>query len=128
MYVRWSLARGDALSARASRVGLRKLIENADVAAELDEVDVILGELASNVVRYGEDPMSIVAYSHEGVLMICTFDRGRGYDLDEKLSAEPSDERGRGLRILRSLSNGLSVHRESDEFCVCVSIALKGGQ
>ena len=125
MYARWSLARGDANGARASRIALRRLIEDADVNVPMDEVDVVLGELASNAVRYGGDPMSIVVTSHDGLLEICTFDWGPGYDPDRTAAIDPLGESGRGLAILRAFSEHVSVHRDdAGMFCVCVAIAV----
>ena len=91
----------------------------------IDEVDVILGELASNAVRYGADPMAIAVIVKAGTLEICTFDSGGGYDLGQKLEIVPTGVNGRGLRILKAFANRLHVcHEPNGEFCVCASIAL----
>ena len=125
MYAQWALARGDAGAARASRTALRLLIADAEIPAPIDEVDVILGELASNAIRYGRDPMWIAVVLHNDLLAFCTYDCGLGYDLDQKLAVSPTGENGRGLRIVKAFSTCVTVNREpSGEFCVCVSIAL----
>ena len=92
----------------------------------IDEVDVILGELASNAVRYGADPMSISVIAQDDALEICTFDSGDGYDLEQKLAVEAEGETGRGLRILQAFSHHLSACRDAAGF-FCVCVLLKTG-
>ena len=74
-------------------------------------LELIFGELVTNAVRYGDDPMSVVVAVDDGCLLICVDNAGDCFDLVSRLMAEPTTTGGRGLQIVRALADTMTVER-----------------
>ncbi|MGI4792163.1 MAG: ATP-binding protein [Janthinobacterium lividum] len=120
MILRLSLDLPEDLSyIRTTRLLSRTLLEDIKVVKEdMDDVEIIVGELCSNVVRHAhskEKHYSVVLEYYEPRVVITVTDKGQGFGQEDVLPAgtvrpdEAGGERvgGFGLFLLEGLSDKL---------------------
>ncbi len=110
MRKRWVLRRRDFETSAAYRREFASLLARRTTeersAAGLHEL--VFGELVTNAVRYGEEPMCVGVTFDDASLTIVTENAGPHVDLERPQPA-PSVEGGRGLHIVRSIVSSLAV-------------------
>ena len=124
MEKRWSLKRGDFAAVGRWRKEFRTFM-NEHLPADMVAHELVFGELVTNAVRYGEDPMSAAVTIRDGMTRIDVESGGPGFDLYECLARTPTANGGRGLHIVKNLSESLSAgHKQGDSFCVTATLKL----
>ena len=105
----WSLVTPDARRALEARHGIRRFLElQADEDSDLDAVELIVGELVSNVIRYAPGPLGIhVSWEGEGAVLIIA-DRGPGIPA-VRIVPDPVATSGRGLYIIQALAKDMAI-------------------
>jgi serine/threonine-protein kinase RsbW len=108
--VRWRFATHDAAAARRARRAFAAQLRALGVGAEdVASAELVFGELLGNAVRYAEGVVDIVLDVSGDAPVLHVFDEGEGFELRPRLPADPMSERGRGLYLVRALSEELSV-------------------
>lgn len=100
----WSLVAADAHEATRARRAIRAfLARQACPDSDLEAVEIIVGELVANVIRYAPGAIGIhVAWEDEGAVLIVA-DRGPGIPPIRCLP-EPASSSGRGLFLIQALA------------------------
>lgn len=123
MVGRWQLRPRDFESVRARRKEFRAFLAGqTGVISGFGSHELILGELATNAVRYGAKP--IWATVDDGIVRIDVEDSGDCFDLDRRLSEGPRMEGGRGHSIVQKLADSLIVHYSAEACLVTATLAL----
>jgi anti-sigma regulatory factor (Ser/Thr protein kinase) len=110
----WPLTRRDLRDVSAKRHAFRQYLLAHDIRRASD-LELIFGELITNAVRYGEEPMEAVVRFENDYVQIQVADSGACFDLALALLRAPSNSGGRGLFIVGKLSRSLVV-RKTDRF------------
>lgn len=97
-----------------------------------DDLELALSEACANVVRHatGADGIQICLDVAEDRCAIDVADNGAGFDADAVNDPEPGGERGRGLFLIKALSDNvrmLSTPRKGSLIHFEKSFALAGG-
>ena len=79
--------------------------------------EVVFGELITNAVRYGRDPMWVDVSIDSTVIEISVENAGECFDLLGALDREPTDSNGRGMRIVAALADTVAVETTSQPGC-----------
>ena len=93
------------------RARLRDSLRRA--AAEkpsIENAELVLTELVSNGLRYGEDGVNVALTWDEGLPVIEVIDRAPSFDLNAR-GSDPLREGGRGLAIVTALAKRFEVTR-----------------
>ena len=113
---------GDGRDEQATRSVRKRIVE--EVAAEaapgsdLFAVEVIAGELLSNVARYTPGPFAAkVEWDEDGHAVLELRDEGDCPPVDAIPKAPPNAESGRGLQIVRALGGRMRVERDDGRGC-----------
>jgi anti-sigma regulatory factor (Ser/Thr protein kinase) len=112
---------GGALAARAARHAVRQALGDILPERRLDDVELMVSELATNSVRHAgcdEDAeISMMARVDDRCIRLRLCDGGGGFD--ENGTPEPHPERagGYGLVLVDRLADRWGVHRNGG-FCV----------
>jgi anti-sigma regulatory factor (Ser/Thr protein kinase) len=117
MNTKWSLKQGDYAGTRARRAAFRELMAEHGHVSKIVSSELVFGELITNAVRYGHDPMAVEVHVHDGKMRIRVDNCGDCFDLTEAMLKEPSTEGGRGLRIIEALSDKVTVERSARHPC-----------
>ncbi|MFN2459895.1 MAG: PAS domain-containing protein [Candidatus Velthaea sp.] len=125
----WRFHSSDAHSARTSRHELIKYIKSlADDSEDLFIAELILGEILANTVEHAPGLVEINIDWQEEKPLVRVLDTGHGFDLGhvaESLPADPLDENGRGIFLIRSLAENLTVQRSpgyGTEICATLPV------
>ncbi len=78
--------------------------------------ELVFGELVTNAVRYGDEPMGVCVDLADTSLTIVVENSGECADLEIR-TPSPSAEGGRGLVIVRALVSGLKIERTPEIAC-----------
>jgi len=105
----WALRKGDYAGTRERRRAFRAFLAEQGRIDRLATHELVFGELVTNAVRYGDEPMWVSVVVDGNALRIQTENRGECFDLDHRLKEEPTSTSGRGLRIVRALADKLTV-------------------
>nr|WP_249680975.1 histidine kinase dimerization/phosphoacceptor domain -containing protein [Roseococcus pinisoli] len=93
----------DQNKALASTLGHRRIALHAEAiqwpTSEVATVGLIVFELATNALKYGEGLVTVRVSKVEGLLFIVVEDEGAGIPI----SFEPEESRGLGMRLIRGL-------------------------
>jgi serine/threonine-protein kinase RsbW len=97
-----------------------------------DDLELALTEACANVVRHatGADGIEVRLDVAEDRCAIDVADNGAGFDADAVADPEPSSERGRGLFLIKALSDNVrmqSTPRSGSLIHFEKSFALAGG-
>lgn len=125
----WRADARDPEGARAVRLAMVEEIRTlADSAADLFAIELLIGELISNVARYTPGPFcSELTWKSDGAAQIVFHDAGDCFLTVDRQMPEPDDglERGRGIALLRTLGGKLHVEpHDSDAGGCLVQITL----
>lgn len=118
MLKHWVLRRRDYETCCAYRREFSQLLDGAartTANAEGDE-ELVFGELVTNAVRYGDEPMGVSVEIDDASLKIVVENSGRCADLWQRYPSANS-EGGRGLHIVRALVSRLDIERTSEVPC-----------
>ena len=86
--------------------------------SDLFAVELIAGELLSNVVRYTPGPFDAkVDWDEDGHAVLELRDEGECPPIDAVRKPDPTAESGRGLQIVRALGGRMRVERDDDRGC-----------
>jgi anti-sigma regulatory factor (Ser/Thr protein kinase) len=113
---RWPLKRGDFKTVGWCRKEFRRCLAD-HAAADTVAHELIFGELVTNAVRYGQDPMWAGLTVSHGVVRIVVQSSGPGFDLEECLGRPPTADGGRGLQIVQTLADTVAVMRSQGDTC-----------
>ena len=118
MRKKWTLRQRDfETSCSYRREFLRFLTDDVgrDVISDGSH-ELVFGELVTNAVRYGEEPMGVcVETDHESVVIVVE-NSGSCADCKTRV-AHASAEGGRGLHIVRALVSQLVIERDAGVPC-----------
>ncbi|MFI0372399.1 ATP-binding protein [Actinomadura sp. 1N219] len=98
----------EAASVPATRRLLDAALTALGVDAEIrDDIEVMLTEACTNVIRHAEDGAgyTVRATIHDRHCVIKVIDAGHGFDPGDVPDPGPGAERGRGLLIMRTLAD-----------------------
>ena len=112
----WGLRAKDFASIAQLRHEFREFMRSLG-AGDTVPHEIIFGELVTNAMRYGENPMSVNACVENGAVRLRVNCAGHCFDLNERLATSPSLYGGRGLQIVAKLSDSLTVAANED--CPC---------
>lgn len=114
----WKLRRKDyQTSCEYRREFSRLLAETIDRDASADvSYELVFGELVTNAVRYGDEPMCVYVDVTDGCVRIVVENAGSCASCDVHV-ASPTCEGGRGLHIVRALVSKLDIERTADVAC-----------
>ncbi len=108
----WSFESRDALGAYDARQDLiAHLRARATDDSDIDAAILVFGELVGNVVRHAPGPIAILLEWQAGIAVLKVRDHGPGFELGSHEPPEPLAESGRGLFIVRALTQQLLVER-----------------
>jgi anti-sigma regulatory factor (Ser/Thr protein kinase) len=118
------------LTSVAQATGIRRafrdyLLRHATPESDVPAAELIFGELLGNVVRHAWGCASFRLSWHDLRATLVVTDRGPGFQQRPRPSAhaEPSAERGRGLKLVRAFAVKLNV-RNNREGGASVSVIL----
>lgn len=105
----WSLVTADAREATRARHSVRAfLAPEAAPDSDLEAVEIIVGELVANVIRYAPGAVGIhVEWQDEGAVLIVA-DRGPGIPAVRSLP-DPVAASGRGLYLIQALAREVEI-------------------
>jgi anti-sigma regulatory factor (Ser/Thr protein kinase) len=86
--------------------------------------ELVFGELVSNAVRHGEDPISVTIAVEDGHVRIQTENTGPCFELERKIAEGPKTTSGRGLSIVRALASVLRVEHRGTKCRVTALLPL----
>lgn len=118
-----------ALPAEASRVRAARrftidhLTRWGVVDADRDRAELIASELVGNAVRHGGSDVTVHLSLVDGDLRIEVVDTG-GRSRARSCIITPTDEAGRGLRLVDSLADWTDIRRETHGWQVCVGLRI----
>jgi anti-sigma regulatory factor (Ser/Thr protein kinase) len=113
----WALHRRDYVESRERRKAFVRFIAENCIPTRAEAHELVFGELVTNAVRYGRDPMSVSVAVREGALHIQVENSGGCFDLKRELSSEPRQTGGRGLLIVSALVETIRVEEVGDARC-----------
>ncbi len=111
---------GDALSVGRARHAVRELLRGELSAQRMDDVELLVSELAANSVRHaGEDSgaISMEADVDDECVRVQLCDHGRGFEQSTPQAPPPGRAGGFGLVLLDRLSNRWGTLQDRG-FCV----------
>ena len=122
----WSLVTADARKATGARSAIRQfLAEQADASSDLDAVEVIVGELVSNVVRHAPGPIGIHCFWDDDDAILIVSDRGPGVPMLRPVPHTEATE-GRGFFLIQSLALGMEIAGAPENGTrVCVHLPVR---
>jgi anti-sigma regulatory factor (Ser/Thr protein kinase) len=104
-----------------ARRAVRETLGGAVSDRTLEDVELLVSELATNSVRHagcGElDELAMDAQVREDRVLVRVYDGGKGFDGAAPQKAEPQQAGGYGLVLLDRLADAWGVLR-GDRFCV----------
>lgn len=109
MKLRWPLKHEDFSDAAARRRDFRALLRTNSPATDVSTHELVFGELVSNAIRYGAEPMSVAIALSDDRVEIEVDNAGPCFDLEVTLRQPPTHWGGRGLKIVRQLVQSLTV-------------------
>lgn len=98
----------------------------ADERADLFAIELLIGELISNVARYTPGPFcSELTWNPDGVAQIVFHDAGDCFLSIDRQMPDPDEhvQSGRGIALLRTLGAKLRIESNTDAGCI-VRIAV----
>jgi anti-sigma regulatory factor (Ser/Thr protein kinase) len=111
MRKRWRIKRGDYASAPAQRAAFRELLSSNGLQAKAPVCELVFGELMTNAMKYGTEPMYVDVQIAPDSLRIKVDDSGGCFDLGQAMRKPPDQEGGRGLHIVKAIATKLTVER-----------------
>jgi anti-sigma regulatory factor (Ser/Thr protein kinase) len=116
---------GGAVAVREARHAVRERLRGELAPERLDDVELIVSELASNSVRHcdaGKGRLSMEADVSDECIRLRVCDEGHGFEEPGEPEPRPDGEGGYGLVLLDRLSDRWGVNRNGG-FCVWFEVA-----
>jgi GAF domain-containing protein/anti-sigma regulatory factor (Ser/Thr protein kinase) len=111
----WTFQTADSRAGTDVRRELRRFLRDHGLAGdELDQAEIVSGELIGNAVRYAPGNVRIIADASGALPVLHVIDEGPGWELNPRLPADLMSERGRGLFIINALVEEMSISRRTD--------------
>ena len=108
----WSFdARDEAAATRVKRALLWELVGFGRSGWDLGTIEIIYGELSSNVARHTPGPATVVLERRECDLVLHVHDRGAPFTPNTEQPLDLFAESGRGMFLVRALASDFSVDR-----------------
>ena len=108
--MRWAFDARDARLAHEVRtVYMNYLRARGDATSDYDAAEIVFGELISNVVRHAPGPIEIELEWNGIAPVLHVLDRGAGFERGAELPTDPLSEFGRGLWLVRTLTEDFSL-------------------
>ncbi|MFN2448855.1 MAG: SpoIIE family protein phosphatase [Candidatus Baltobacteraceae bacterium] len=108
----WTLdAREESSSRRVKRALLWHLGELVAPQSDLSAVELILGELIGNVARHTPGPAEVALDYDNGQAILRVSDSGGPFEFSNS-GADLLSESGRGLFLVRTMSNGFKIEHD----------------
>lgn len=109
---RWRYSELSAEALSQVRARMRETLQKREFRPDqIESAQVVLGELASNVVRHAQGQIEIVLDFTGPAAVLHVLDEGPGFERAPMLPADVLAEGGRGLFIVSELAELLSVSR-----------------
>jgi len=115
---------GDAREIPEIRAAIRALADRTGFAGRGSDLGLALDELVANAREHGTPPIAVHAW-YDGRLVMTVSDGGRGFDLASIVRDHPPvmlGKRGRGLWIVRQVTDHVSVEMAPNFTCVRVEL------
>ncbi len=109
MTATWTLQRLDFSGVTLCRKWFREILERCRCSNQGLLKEVVFGELVTNAVRHGRDPMWVDVSIDDRNLEIRVESAGECFELPNALVREPTDSGGRGMRIVAALADVVEV-------------------
>ncbi|GAC1594567.1 MAG: hypothetical protein NVS3B28_25330 [Candidatus Velthaea sp.] len=125
--IRWAFPSADGVAAAAARGTYAQRLRNLGIP-EGDVVcaELIFAELVGNAYRYAPGEVEVVLDTSTSAPVVHVLDNGEGFEYRPRLPLDPLAERGRGLFLVRALSEEVSAeHRASGGSHVRVVLAAR---
>jgi anti-sigma regulatory factor (Ser/Thr protein kinase) len=121
---------GGAPAARHARHAARELLGGKLPERRLEDVELIVSELATNSIRHGGcgdgGQLEMEAVITDERVRLCVCDHGGGFDEDAPPAPHPDRAGGYGLVLLERLSDRWGTQRNGG-FCVWFEVARQRG-
>jgi anti-sigma regulatory factor (Ser/Thr protein kinase) len=123
----WAFASSNACRAiEASHGFIEHLRASGDRHADLDAAKLIFVELVANVMRHAPGPIWIgMSWTREHQAQLCVRDSGDGFTPVFALPRDRFSESGRGLSIVASLADTVTVSRDEAGTMVCATLPVR---
>jgi anti-sigma regulatory factor (Ser/Thr protein kinase) len=126
MVHRWSFERRDYAGAHEAHQELRALLRERGVPEDdVATCELVFGELVTNALKYGEEPVAAGATLTDSVVELEIEDSGQCFNLRQNHEVPADAIGGRGLLISSVLAWSLNVNKESDRCRVTATIPVK---
>jgi anti-sigma regulatory factor (Ser/Thr protein kinase) len=115
---------GDPTEIPKVRAAIRALADRNGFAGRASDLVLALDELVANAREHGELPISVHAW-YDGRLVMTVSDGGAGFDIGSIVRDHPPvmlGKRGRGLWIIRQVTDHLTVETAPNFTCVRVEL------
>jgi anti-sigma regulatory factor (Ser/Thr protein kinase) len=104
-----------------ARRAVRETLGGAVSDRTLEDVELLVSELATNSVRHGgcgeREELAMEADVQEGRVLVRVYDQGGGFEAAVPKNSEPEQPGGYGLVLLDRLADDWGIQR-GDRFCV----------
>jgi anti-sigma regulatory factor (Ser/Thr protein kinase) len=129
---RWVFESNDPLDAckhRTEFVAYLKHVATAD--SDFEAAELVYGELIGNVVRHARGHIKVVLEWHGGLAELCVADHGAGFFRNFSIpeatgvNERGMQENGRGLSIVRQLSNAVRVDCDRNGCAVRATLPVR---
>jgi anti-sigma regulatory factor (Ser/Thr protein kinase) len=90
---------------------LEAVVASGVNSARAIDVEVVLAELVSNLLRYADGTVDLFLERKPRGVVLHLLDKGPGFQFNPRLPADPMSESGRGLFLIANLSDHFSVER-----------------
>jgi anti-sigma regulatory factor (Ser/Thr protein kinase) len=122
----WHFDARDAVSAqRVKRAILWELATHADRSPEFAAIEIIYGELLSNVVRHTPGLATITLEWHDDLPILHVDDQGPAFQMPSNTPTESLAENGRGFWLMTNFASKLAVQRIGEKNRVTVALPLR---
>jgi anti-sigma regulatory factor (Ser/Thr protein kinase) len=125
----WQFDARDAVAAqRVKRAILWELAAHADRSPEFAAIEIIYGELLSNLVRHTPGPATITLEWHDELPVLHVDDHGPAFQFPSNAPTDSLAESGRGFRLINSCSSKFAVQRIGEKNRVTVALPLSAAE
>ena len=115
---------GDPMEVPTIRAAIRALADRTGFIGRGSDLVLALDELVANAREHGKPPIIVHAW-YDGRLVMTVSDTGPGFDLTSIVRDHPPvmlGKRGRGLWIIRQVTDHVSVEMAPNFTCVRVEL------
>lgn len=124
-FKRWTVDATQQTSAyRVKRALMWDLAELGAIEEDLPSVELILGELLSNVARHTPGEAEVTLESKDGVAVLRVCDKGTPFAAETRQFPDVFAESGRGLFLVRALAREVEIERRGGGNCVSAVLPI----